>query len=102
MQNPAYSFCSSVSLLMSRYVCVLAALPLLILFVFNGWAFSSSGFSIGTVALTTLALKSSYPGFGAFSVDTRYCLIAVVVHQKTWGLLLWEVQSSQSLVQNRA
>lgn len=42
---------------------------------------SSSGSSTGTVALTTLALKSFCPGFGAFSVDTRYCHITVV-HQK--------------------
>lgn len=63
-------------------VCLCTVLSLLILFVFNGWAFSSSGFSIGTVALMTLALKSFCPGFGAFSVDTRYCLITVVVHQK--------------------
>lgn len=28
--------------------------------------------------MMTLALKSFCPGFGAFSVDTRYCLITVV------------------------
>lgn len=63
-------------------VCLCTVLSLLILFVFNVWAFSSSGFSIGTVALMTLALKSFCPGFGAFSADIRYCLVTVVVHQK--------------------
>lgn len=41
-------------------------------FPFNGLTFSSSGFFIGTAALMTQALKSSCPGFGAFSVDIRY------------------------------
>lgn len=50
--------------------------------LFHGWAFSSSGSSIGTVALMTLALKSFCPGFGAFCVDTRYRLTATVKHQK--------------------
>lgn len=50
--------------------------------LFHGWAFSSSGSSIGTVALTTLALKSFCPGFGAFCVDTRYRVTAAVKHQK--------------------
>lgn len=54
--------------------------------VFSGWAFSSSGFSIGTAASTTQALKSSCLGFGAFSVDTRYGL-ATAVHQKTLAAL---------------
>lgn len=73
--------------------------------VANGWAFSSSGFSIGTVALMTLALKSFCPGFGAFSVDTRYCLVTAVCQKAlvivgTWLSLFWEVHSSGSLVQN--
>lgn len=67
--------------------CLCTALSLPVLFVFNGWAFSSSGFSIGTVALMTLALKSFCPGFGAFSVDIRYCLITVVVHQEALVML---------------
>lgn len=75
--------------------------------VFNGWAFSSSGFFIGTAASTTQALKSSCPGFGAFSVDIRYSL-TTAVHQKALAALeiclcsgkgsqLWEPGATWSL-----
>lgn len=75
--------------------------------VFSGWAFSSSGFSIGTAASMTRALKSSCLGFGAFSVDTRYSL-TIAVYQKALealgahlcsgkGSQLWEPGATQGL-----
>lgn len=74
------------SVLLPVTLCLCPVSPLLVLFVFNGCAFPSSGFSIGTVALMTLALKSFCPGFGAFSVDIRYCLI-IFVRQKALGIV---------------
>lgn len=76
--------------------------------IFNDLGFSSSGFSIGTVALMTLAVRGFCPGFGAFSVDTRYWFLlsfwaagssggTVIL---TLSAVLWETQ--QKTVNNRS